>query len=354
MFFVVITILFAICCCLAIRGKPTFNHLFRAASYQVYYYLLGSKSVWEDYVYFQNNKTQLLPKVGEVAVITGGARGIGVEVVKKLLQCGIHVVIGCRNVEAGELVKKDIKSRGTVSGEVTCFQLDMGSFKSIKTFAELVLARFPRIDLLVNNAGIMFVPYAKSEDGIESHFAVNYLGHCLLTHLLLPRMIDTAREKGSNCRIVNVSSCAHLAGSINFKDLSMSTHYIPSASYAQSKLAQVIFTKSLDSKLRKHNIPVQVHAVHPGLVNTDLFNGTLLKTIAPWIPSLLFKTPKRGAETTVHACLASSLEGRGGSYLSNCRETAVSPKADDQEVQNKLWSIMLSLIEVEKFADLLE
>jgi NAD(P)-dependent dehydrogenase (short-subunit alcohol dehydrogenase family) len=296
----------------------------------------------------------LLPKVGEVAVITGAARGIGVEVVKKLVQCGIHVVIGCRNVEAGELVKKDIKSRGTVSGEVTCFQLDVGSFKSIKTFAELVLERFPRIDLLVNNAGIMFVPYAKSEDGFETHFAVNYLGHCLLTHLLLPRMIDTAKEKGSNCRIVNISSCAHLAGSINFKDLSMSTHYIPSASYAQSKLAQVLFTKSLDSKLRKHNIPVQVHAVHPGLVNTDLFNGTLLKTIAPWIPALLFKTPKQGAETIVHACLAPSLEDCGGSYLSNCRETAVSPKANDQEVQNKLWSIMLSLIEVEKFADLLQ
>lgn len=71
------------------------------------------------------------------------------------------------------------------------------------------------------SAGIMFVPYAKTEDGFESHFAVNYLGHCLLTHLLMPRMIDTAKEKETNCRIVNVSSCAHLAGSINFKDLSM-------------------------------------------------------------------------------------------------------------------------------------
>lgn len=132
------------------------------------------------------------------------------------------------------------------------------------------------------------------------------------------------------------------------------THYIPSASYAQSKLAQVIFTKSLDSKLRKHSIPVQVHSVHPGIVNTELFNDTLLKTIAPWIPPLLFKTPKQGAETIVHACLAPALEGCGGSYLSNCRETAVSPEADDQEVQNNLWSIMLSLIEVEKYGNLLE
>lgn len=296
----------------------------------------------------------MLPKPGEVAVVTGGARGIGVEVVKKLLQCGMHVVIGCRNVEAGERAVKSIRSCGITSGEVSCFQLDVGSFKSIKTFAGLVLKSFPRVDLLVNNAGIMFVPYAKSEDGFESHFAVNYLGHCLLTHLLLPHMIDTAKEKETNCRIVNVSSCAHLAGSINFKDLSMSTDYIPSASYAQSKLAQVIFTKSLDSKLRNHNIPVQVHAVHPGIVNTDLFDGTLLKIIAPWIPPLFFKTPGQGAETIIHACLAPAVEGHGGSYLSNCRETAVSPHATSKEVQNKLWSVMLSCIEADKFADLLE
>ncbi|XP_021924780.1 retinol dehydrogenase 12-like isoform X2 [Zootermopsis nevadensis] len=266
----------------------------------------------------------------------------------------MHVVIGCRNVDAGEKVAKNIRSCGITSGEVSCFLLDVGSFKSIRKFAELILNHFPRVDLLINNAGIMFVPYAETEDGFESHFAVNYLGHCLLSHLLLPHMIHTAKEKGSNCRIVNVSSCAYLAGSIHFKDLSMSAYYIPSAAYAQSKLAQVLFTKSLDSKLRNRNIPVQVHVVHPGIVNTDLFNGTLLKTVAPWIPALLFKTPEQGAETILHACLASALEGCGGSYLSNCSETTVSPKASSQKVQDRLWSVMLSSIEVEKFADLLE
>ncbi|XP_069680516.1 polyprenol dehydrogenase-like [Periplaneta americana] len=353
LFLSIFVILFAVSFLIATLRKLTLKQLLTEAGYQCYYYFLGGKAIVEDHVYVEYNKTHLLPRRGEVAVVTGGARGIGVEIVKKFLQCDMHVIIGCRNVEAGEKLEKKIRACGITSGEISCFMLDVASFNSIKKFSELVLEHVPRVDLLINNAGIMFVPFAKTEDGFESHFAVNYLGHCLLTHLLLPRMVETAKDKGTNGRIVNVSSCAHLAGSIDFEDLSMSTHYIPSASYAQSKLAQILFTKSLDSKLKSQNMPVQVHAVHPGIVNTDLFDGTLLKVIAPWVLSLMFKTPEQGAITIVHACLSPQLEGLGGSYISNCRETSVSPSANDQKIQAKLWEVMLSLIGVEKFGDLL-
>ncbi|PSN35928.1 hypothetical protein C0J52_07161 [Blattella germanica] len=339
---------------ITVRLNLTLRMIMKMTNYQLYYYILGFKGIIEDFAFANCNKTKLLPRIGEVAVITGGARGIGVEVVKKLLTCGMDVVIGCRNVKAGEeTVKKILESEG-VTGNASCIAVDIGCLKSVRSFAAEVLKRCSRIDYLINNAGIMFVPYAETEDGFESHFAVNYLGHCLLTHLLLPKMIATGAKKRSNCRIVNVSSCGHLAGSIDFSDFNMRNDYIASASYAQSKLAQILFTKSLDSRLKSLNIPVQVHAVHPGLVDTDLFNGTSLKIVAPFLPGLLFKTPEQGAITTVHACISPSWEGKGGNYISNCRESEVSKIAESKEVQEKLWTKTLLLMNVERFADIFE
>lgn len=326
--------------------------IFKAVFYEIYYYVIGAAAIVEDFMNGHRNKLELLQRPGEVAVITGGARGIGVEVVKNLLKCDMHVIIGCRDTKAGDKTVERIRSLGVTSGSAECFALDMASFKSIKEFSANVTAKHSAIHLLINNAGIMFVPFSLTEDGFESQFAVNYLGHCLLTHLLLPQLKAGGQSRGINARIVNVSSSAHVAGNINFKDFNMKDLYVASEAYAQSKLAQVLFTKKLETLLRESDAHVQVHAVHPGVVNTELFNGTMLKTIFPWVPALLFKTPAQGAITILYACLSPSLEGRGGNYISNSRVIANSAKADNKVTQDKLWDAMRKIIEVHMFGEM--
>ncbi|XP_049790770.1 dehydrogenase/reductase SDR family member on chromosome X [Schistocerca nitens] len=326
--------------------------IFKAVCYEIYYYVIGAAAIVEDFMNGHRNKLELVQRPGDVAVITGGARGIGVEVVKNLLKCDMHVIIGCRNTKAGERTIERIRSLGVTSGSAECFTLDMASFKSIKEFAANVTVKHPALHLLINNAGIMFVPFSLTEDGYESHFAVNYLGHCLLTHLLLPQLKVGGHSRGLNARIINVSSSAHVAGNINFKDFNLKEMYVASEAYAQSKLAQLLFTKKLESLLRESDSHVQVHAVHPGVVNTDLFNDTTLKKIFPWVPPLLFKTPAQGAITIMHACLSPLLEGCGGNYLSNSRVIANSPKADNKVTQDKLWDAMRKIVEVHMFGEM--
>lgn len=134
----------------------------------------------------------------------------------------------------------------------------------------------------------MFGPYIESRDGYESQFSTNYLGHFLLTHLLFPQICAAGTDTAKS-RIVNVSSCAHIAGKIKFDDINNRHQYISAEAYAQSKLAQVLFTNYLDKLCIKEKLPVQCHSVHPGIVNTELFDGTHLKNLAPWMPSLMFK-----------------------------------------------------------------
>jgi NADP-dependent 3-hydroxy acid dehydrogenase YdfG len=196
-------------------------------------------SVMEDLYYRKRNVIKELPsKYGQVAVVTGGARGIGLEVVKMLVQCGMKVVIGVRNVQAGYRVAKEIELEG-YTGKVIVEDLDVSSMKSVYGFAQRVSQRFHAIHLLVNNAGIMIGDYIETVDGFDSQFATNYLGHFYLTHLLMPSLKVAGRRCKQSSRIVNVSSCAHQAGEIFFDDMNMKKEYINSAAYAQSKLAQV-------------------------------------------------------------------------------------------------------------------
>lgn len=152
----------------------------------------------------------------------------------------------------------------------------------------LIILRFHLKFLVFSLAGIMFGPYIESRDGFESQFSTNYLGHFLLSHLLFPQLLAGGSAE-AHSRIVNVSSCAHFVGKINFEDINSRNQYIASEAYAQSKLAQVLFTNYLDSMCIKEKYPIQVHSVHPGIVNTELFNGTHLKNLMPFVPSLFFK-----------------------------------------------------------------
>ncbi|XP_019873649.2 dehydrogenase/reductase SDR family member on chromosome X [Aethina tumida] len=330
-----------------VRSKKPLKLILAEAKYELMYNAVGSKGVLEDYLMRAKNKTELPLKPGKVAVITGGNRGIGKEVVKMFLKCDMTVVMGCRNIQAAEAMIKTLRDAGVEAGKTEVFNLDISVIESVKNFANKVKAKYPKINYAVNNAGIMFGPYIETKDGYESQFSTNYLGHFLLIHLLLPN-IKAGGDENENARIVNVSSCAHLIGDIKFEDINNRKQYIPGAAYSQSKLAQVLFSNHLDNVLKESKSHVQVHSVHPGVVNTDLFDGTPLKNYAPWILKL-FKSPRQGAVPIVYTCLSKDLEGKGGTYIHNCRIHETSELAKSVELQEKLFNFTNKLLKIDDF-----
>ncbi|KAM8895481.1 polyprenol dehydrogenase isoform 2-T2 [Lycaon pictus] len=188
-------------------------------------------------------------------------------------------------------------------------------------------------------SGVMMVPERTTEDGFEEHFGLNYLGHFLLTNLLL----DTLKESGApgRCaRVVTVSSATHYIGELDMDDLQGSRCYSPHAAYAQSKLALVLFTYHLQRLLAAQGSPVTANVVDPGVVNTDLYRhvfwGTrLIKKLFGW---WFFKTPDEGAWTSVYAAVTPDLEGLGGRYLYNEKETKSLAVTYDLDLQTELWA----------------
>ncbi|XP_066141088.1 retinol dehydrogenase 12 isoform X2 [Euwallacea fornicatus] len=332
-----------------LRSKKPLKLIMREAKYEVLYNAVGSKYLMQDFLMKKYNKANLPLRNGKIAVITGGTRGIGLEVIKMLLKCDITVIVGCRNLQLGESLLQKFRQEGISSGNMEVLQLDISVLDSVKNFAKEASKRHDKIDYLINNAGIMFGPHVESRDGYESQFITNYLGHFLLTYLLLPALKKAGAAKAQS-RIINVSSCAHVVGEINFEDINFRTQYIPAEAYAQSKLAQILFSNYLNNLLIKEGVHVQVHSVHPGVVNTDLFNDTNLKTIAPWMPSLFFKTPEQGAYPIIHACLSEDLEGKGGTYIHNCVVVDPSNRAMNLELQEKLFNFTKKLLAIEKFS----
>jgi NAD(P)-dependent dehydrogenase (short-subunit alcohol dehydrogenase family) len=165
-------------------------------------------------------------------------------------------------VAKGKAAEKDVKQRGK-SDNVIFSKLDLASLQSVRDFSERTLEEEPRIDILINNAGVMIPPYATTKEGFELQFGVNHLGHFLLTNLLLERIKEAPAG-----RILNLSSRGHRRGKINFADLQSKQSYSRMGAYAQSKLANILFTQTLAKKLKETN--VTTYSLHPGLVRTDL------------------------------------------------------------------------------------
>ncbi|XP_055594098.1 dehydrogenase/reductase SDR family member on chromosome X [Uranotaenia lowii] len=281
----------------------------------------GFVGISEDILLRRSNKVDLYKQSGKIALVTGGNRGIGLRIVKKLVECDIEVILGVRNpIESKKAVDKYLEhsNLGAATGAKLHYeQLDIGSMKSVRNFAEKIKARFSKIHILINNAGVMGVPYKLTEDGFESHMVINYYGHFLLTHLLLPEL-RAAGTAESRARIVNVSSCVNKIGDINYGDLNRSKNYYPADAYNQSKLAQVLFAKYTQLQFDEDGDFIQSHSCHPGVVNTDLFEHSST-TYVPWVRQLLFKNPEQGSRTVIYSAIAPALEGKGGTYLSNCR-----------------------------------
>ena len=271
----------------------------------------------------------------KTVLITGANDGIGRATAERLARKGAHLVLACRSeTKAQQTADQLVEATG--NERIDTLPLDLADLSSVRRACELFLAEHPRLDVLVNNAGVYCEKLEFTTDGYELQFGVNHLGHFLLTLNLMPAMLCA-----SGCsRVVNVSSAMHTKGGIDFGDLRGERGpeaYNGTRAYAQSKLANILFTKELD---RRHGSELTTNCLHPGVVGTQLANkkGKLF-TKAVWSMYKPFaKTPTRGADTSVY--LASSPEVRevSGRYF-NPTQCLVkpSPTARNEQLARRLW-----------------
>ena len=292
---------------------------------------------------------------GKTALVTGGSSGLGRETARVLASRGAHVVLTARDVPKGDAVAADIRE-STGNRQVEVEALELGSLKDIRAFAERFLARHPALHLLVNNAGVMACPAAKTSDGFELQFGSNHLGHFLMACLLAP-----ALRRGAPSRVVSVSSRGHHISPVVFDDIQFERRpYDKWLSYGQSKTANVLFAVGLERRLGTRG--VHANALHPGAILTEL-GRHLQPEDYQFLQSrnrgMQFKTVEAGAATSVFAATAPELEGRGGLYLEDCHVAAVNDAADaldgvksyalDVANADRLWDVSEKLVG-ERFA----
>lgn len=283
-----------------------------------------------------------IPKqTGRVAVVTGANIGLGFEVAMAMAEKDCTVVLACRNLQKAEAAKADILSKHA-KATVTCMPLDLSSLKSVQAFAAAFSKRFAKLDLLINNAGIMMPPYAQSEDGFESQLAANYLGHFALTGLLLPLIVKTP---GS--RIVSLSSLAHKWSGIRLDDPHFKTGYDKRKAYGQSKLACLMFAYELQRRLTKAGHGTLSVAAHPGVSATNLFQHLpkFVQLLNP-LTTLVFQSAQGGAQPTLYAALGDDIQGGnycGPSAMGEMRGAPVKVGSNrtsrDEALAAKLWAM---------------
>lgn len=276
----------------------------------------------------------------KVCMVTGGNRGIGLEVVNGLARAGAHVVLVSRSRERGEAAARESRQRmrrdGVEGGGIEVMSADLASLASVRKLAEDFILRHDRLDILVNNAAVISDRRILTIDGIEMQFAVNHLAPFLLTNLLLARLRDSAPS-----RIVNVASNAHRRGKIHFDDLQWERRYERREVYAGTKLANVLFTLELDRRLRERRVQgIAVNAVHPGVIATGLLE-TLLGRLSFF--AKLLPDARTGARPVLALALDPELEGRSGSYFHRRSRRLPSPAARDPGAAKRLWEVSAAL-----------
>ncbi|XP_061612017.1 retinol dehydrogenase 13-like isoform X1 [Phyllopteryx taeniolatus] len=284
---------------------------------------------------------------GKTVIITGANTGIGKETARELALRGGRIIMGCRDMEKCEAAAKEIRG-STLNPHVYACHLDLASMKSIREFAERIKKKEQRVDVLINNAGVMKCPAWKTEDGFDMQFGVNHLGHFLLTNLLLDRLKESAPS-----RVINLASLAHLVGKMDFEDLNWERKkFNTKQAYCQSKLANVLFTRKLAKRLQ--GTGVTVNAVHPGVVSTELGRHTglhqsqLSTTVLSPFFSLLVKNPELGAQPSIYLAVAEELDGVTGRYYDVLTEKEPAPQAMDEEAARRLWEISSRLVGLEE------
>lgn len=276
---------------------------------------------------------------GKTVVITGANTGIGKETAIDLAKRGARVIMACRDMERGQAALKEVVEMSS-NDNVACMKLDLSDTKSIREFADNINKGEERLNILLNNAGVMVCPYGKTADGFEMQIGVNHMGHFLLTYLLLDLI-----KKSAPARIINVSSMAHLFGSLNLEDINSEKSYDKRGAYSQSKLANVLFTRSLAKRLE--GTSVTTYSLHPGVVQTDLWRHLsgpqqfMMKVVSPFT-----KSSSQGAQTSIYCAVEPSLENESGGYYSDCAPAKCSAKAQDDDLAQRLWELSCQMLSI--------
>ncbi|XP_061341426.1 short-chain dehydrogenase TIC 32 B, chloroplastic-like isoform X2 [Gastrolobium bilobum] len=282
------------------------------------------------------------------AIVTGGASGIGLETARVLALRKAHVIIAARNMVSAKKAKEQILQENE-SAKVDIMKLDLCSVKSVRSFVDNFIALDLPLNILINNAGVMFCPFKLSEDGIELQFATNHLGHFLLTNLLLDKMKRTAKATGIEGRIINLSSIAHnftYRKGIRFDKINDQTGYFNKKAYGQSKLANILHANELSRRLQEEGVNITANSVHPGVIMTplmrhhDVIHADLLKIFTFYI----WKNIPQGAATTCYVALHPNVEGVTGKYFVDCNEFKPSAFASNKQLGKKLWDFSNNLI----------
>ena len=262
-------------------------------------------------------------------IVTGGNSGIGRQTALELARRGAHVVLACRDLAKAEEARAAIAAE-TGEGSVSSRELDLASLASVRRFAAAAEAELPRIDVLVNNAGIFPMQGWQTEDGFEAQFGVNHLGPFLLTTLLL----DKLRADGG-ARVVHVSSMMHARGGIDFGSFRGEKPYKPYPAYYQSKLANILFSNELARREQAAGSGVTSNALHPGAVATNIMrDGSAPVRL---FTRFFFGPVEKGARTSVMLASDPALAGVTGRYYHAGKEREPSATARDATLAAKLW-----------------
>ena len=274
---------------------------------------------------------------GKICLITGGSDGIGYAASRKLARMGARVVIVGRNAAKTKAAVRKIIA-DTDNPSVEYLLADLSSQREVRRVAAQAMDLLPHLDVLLNNAGAIFLSDRRSAEGIEMTFALNHLSYFLLTSLLLEHL-----RKAPRARIVNVSSCAHESpGKFLLEDLPKPSSNRGYGAYKLSKLCNILFTYELTRRLKGDNITA--NALHPGLVRTNIArNNGLLGRVVNFFIGVRGIGPDKGAETPVYLAVSPEVEGVTGKYFVDCRPVPSSGTSYDAELAARLWDISASL-----------
>ena len=273
---------------------------------------------------------------GKNCVVTGGNAGIGFETALALANLGAKVIIICRNQDKADAAVKSIRAKSQ-NNDVDYILADLSSQKSIRDACKYVLKGFDCLDVLVNNAGTWLSKLEYTEDKVEKQFAVNHLAYFLMTSELFP-----ALKKSEDARIICVGSDSHFHGKMHFDDISLSKKYHGLRAYAQSKLANVLFTYELDRQLHARGITnITINCVQPGLVKTDigLKHTISLHGIAWRIRRMGGVSPAKGAETSIFLASSDQVKGESGKYWDKCEKKPSSKRSYIEKDAQRLWEM---------------
>ncbi len=279
---------------------------------------------------------------GKTVVVTGGNSGIGYETAAALGAMGARVLITARNPERGEAARKSLAARIGAAGSVEVVLFDLADLSSVRAGAAEILERCPRLDVVVNNAGLILTERSETVDGYEATFAINHLGPFLLTNLLLDQL-----KASAPARVVNVASTAHNQArrGMPFDDLQSTRGYSAMRVYGESKLANILFTVELARQLE--GTGVTANCLHPGTVRTGYgadgdtkgFLAIGIKIGAPF-----FMSPEKGARTSVYLASSPEVAQVSGQYFAKSAAKTPKRQARDADAGRRLWAVSEELV----------